>query len=66
MNDEIRIIVAATRSEALAKLDLLNQAYRIESSGYRRIVTFEDLADPTSGYGREEDLAVMYCVVARI
>lgn len=66
MNEEIRIVVATTRDEALAKLNLLGRAYRIDSAGFRSIVTFEDLADSSSGYGREEDQPVMYCVVARI
>ena len=67
MNDELHIVVAATRAEALAKLDLIadGRTPRVDSAGFRHIVTFEDLDNENSGYGREEEDSVMYCMVAR-
>jgi hypothetical protein len=68
MPSEIHVVIAANRIDALARLKVLADGRDPEvlSAGPKTRVSFEDLADPDTGYDRSSDDNRLFCVVAKI
>jgi hypothetical protein len=68
MSNEIHVVIAESRAAAIAKVVLIagDRKYITISSGWKERVSFQDLAEPESGYDRSANGDTMYCAIARI